>query len=101
MTRQLAPGDKAPDFSLPDHTGSVWRLSDALAAGPLVVFFYPKDDTPVCIVEVCTFRDQHDVFARRGVRVVGVSSDTVASHRSFAGRYELPYTLLADVGGKV
>jgi peroxiredoxin Q/BCP len=101
MTRQLAPGDKVPNFSLPDHNGTVWRLSEALANGPVVVFFYPKDDTPVCIVEACTFRDQHDVFAKRGVRVIGISSDTVASHKAFVGKYELPYTLLADGGGKV
>jgi peroxiredoxin Q/BCP len=101
MPRQLAPGDKAPDFSLPDHTGTAWRLSDALAHGPIVLFFYPKDDTPVCTVEACAFRDQHEVFAKRGARVVGVSSDSVASHKSFAGKHNLPYTLLADSGAKV
>jgi peroxiredoxin Q/BCP len=98
---QLAPGDRVPDFSLDDHLGRTWRLADALARGPLVLFFYPKDDTPVCIAEACAFRDQHEVFSRRGAQVVGVSSDGVASHRSFAGRYSLPYTLLADPGGSV
>jgi thioredoxin-dependent peroxiredoxin len=101
MARQLAPGDKAPDFSLSDHTGAVWRLSDALANGPIVLFFYPKDDTPICTAEACTFRDQHQIFAERGARVVGVSSDSVASHKAFAKKHELPYTLLADAGGKV
>src|SRR5262249_12428383 len=101
MAKQLAPGDRVPDFSLSDHTGAVWRLSDALARGPLVIFFYPKDDTPVCTVEACAFRDQHEIFAKRGVRVVGISSDSVASHKAFAGKHELPYTLLADVGAKV
>jgi len=98
---QLAPGDRVPDFTLDDHVGRAWHLADAIAKGPVVLFFYPKDDTPVCIAEVCAFRDQHEVFARRGAQVVGVSSDGVASHRSFAGRHELPYTLLADPGGRV
>lgn len=97
----MGPGDRVPDFTLDDHLGRPWRLADALARGPLVLFFYPKDDTPVCTVEVCAFRDQHEVFLRRGAQVVGVSSDGVASHRSFAGRHELPYTLLADPGGRV
>lgn len=97
----MGPGDRVPDFTLDDHLGRPWRLADALARGPLVLFFYPKDDTPVCTVEVCAFRDQHEVFSRRGAQVVGVSSDGVASHRSFAGRHELPYTLLADPGGRV
>lgn len=97
----MGPGDRVPDFTLDDHLGRPWRLADALARGPLVLFFYPKDDTPVCTVEVCAFRDQHEVFSRRGAQVVGVSSDGVASHRSFAGRHDLPYTLLADPGGRV
>jgi peroxiredoxin Q/BCP len=101
MTDPLKPGDKARDFSLSDHTGAEWRLSTALEKGPVVLFFYPKDDTPVCIVEACAFRDQHAIFLERGAQVVGVSSDGVASHKAFAGKYSLPYTLLADRGGDV
>jgi thioredoxin-dependent peroxiredoxin len=97
----LAIGDRVPDFSLPTHAGETWTLSESLKKGPIVLFFYPKDDTPICIVEACTFRDHHEVFARRGAQVVGVSSDDVASHVRFAGKHELPYTLLSDQGGRV
>jgi peroxiredoxin Q/BCP len=99
--KQLEPGARAPEFSLPTHTGATFRLTEALARGPVVLFFYPKDDTPVCIVEACTFRDQHELFVKKGAQVVGISSDGVASHERFAGKHQLPYTLLADEGGKV
>lgn len=96
MTRQLQPGDTAPDFTLTSHTGDPWTLSTALERGPVVLFFYPKNDTPVCVAEACNFRDRHEVFVGSGAQVVGVSRDTVESHKSFAGRYDLPYTLLSD-----
>lgn len=101
MARQLSPGDRAPDFTLPMHTGEEFALGEALARGPVVLFFYPKDDTPVCIAEACAFRDQHQVFSDRGATVVGVSSDDSASHERFARRHDLPFVLLADVGGVV
>ena len=101
MSRQLRAGDRVPEFTLRDQTGADWRLADALARGPVVLFFYPKDDTPVCIVEACAFRDQHQVFLDRGAQVVGVSTGEVESHQRFAGRYDLPYTLLADPGGEL
>lgn len=97
----LKAGDQAPSFSLRSHTGTDWDLKSALEKGPVVVFFYPKDDTPVCIVEVCTFRDRHNDFVGKGAEVVGISRDSLESHKSFAGRYELPYTLLSDPDGKV
>ncbi len=96
MARQLQPGDPAPDFTLTSHTGEPWTLSTALAHGPVVLFFYPKNDTPVCVAEACNFRDRHEVFIGSGAQVVGVSRDSVESHKSFAGRYDLPYTLLSD-----
>lgn len=99
--KQLEPGDSAPDFSLTSHTGDVWQLSAALKSGPVVLFFYPKNDTPVCIAEACSFRDSHEVFAKAGATVVGISRDRVDSHRSFAGRYDLPYTLLSDPDARV
>ncbi len=101
MAAQLSAGDAAPDFTLTAQDGSSFTLSDALAKGPVVVFFYPKDDTPVCIAEACAFRDRHEVFLSRGAQVVGVSRDPVSSHESFAGRHDLPYTLLSDTDGKV
>ncbi|MCA9639980.1 MAG: peroxiredoxin [Polyangiaceae bacterium] len=98
---QLEAGQQAPEFTLTTQAGERWTLSQQAAKGPVVLFFYPKNDTPVCIVEACSFRDQHEVFARLGAQVVGVSSDNVQSHGRFAGKHELPYTLLADEGGEV
>lgn len=100
-TKQLGVGDLAPRFVLPDQTGTPFDLHQALGSGPVVLFFYPKDDTPVCIAEACSFRDQHEVFLGRGAQIVGVSGDSVASHKSFAQRHDLPYRLLSDVGGSV
>jgi peroxiredoxin Q/BCP len=66
-----------------------------------VLFFYPKDDTPVCTREACSFRDEHEVFAKSGAQVVGVSSDSVSSHERFKTRHALPYTLLSDADGRL
>lgn len=96
---QLAPGDKIPDLTLPDQNGNSIRLSDLHSKGPLVVFFYPKDETAGCTKEACSFRDSHEVFSDAGATVVGISKDSVASHQQFAGRLKLPYTLLSDMDG--
>ncbi len=97
----LAVGDRAPDFTLPSAGGTSVTLSSLLAKGPVVLFFYPKDDTPGCTVEACRFRDSHEEFARAGATVVGVSSDSVQSHEHFAQKHKLPMTLLSDQGAKV
>ncbi|HEY8039411.1 MAG TPA: peroxiredoxin [Polyangiaceae bacterium] len=98
----LAVGDRAPDFTLPGGPdGTSVSLKDLLAKGPVVVFFYPKDDTPGCTVEACTFRDSYDAFSQAGAAVVGISSDSVASHDRFASKHKLPMTLLSDADGKV
>jgi peroxiredoxin Q/BCP len=97
----LAIGDKAPDFSLPSHDGKSVSLSELLGKSTVVLFFYPKDDTPGCTVEACTFRDQYDAFAEAGAVVLGVSSDSGESHQRFASKHKLPMTLLTDAGGKV
>jgi peroxiredoxin Q/BCP len=97
----LGVGDRAPDFSLPDQDGKTATLRDLLGTGCLVLYFYPKDDTPGCTAEACSFRDQHEVFAQAGACVVGVSSDDVDSHRRFADKYHLPFRLLADRGGEL
>ncbi len=93
-------GDRAPDFALEDADGTTVRLAD-LRGKPVVLYFYPKDDTPGCTKEACTFRDQYQDFQDAGARVLGVSSDSSASHRRFAARHRLPFTLLSDRGGKV
>ena len=86
---------QAPDFSLPDQTGSVRSLKD-FAGKWLVLYFYPKDDTPGCTTEACSFRDGRDVLQEMGAEVIGVSGDSVKSHAKFAKKYNLDFTLLAD-----
>jgi peroxiredoxin Q/BCP len=94
-------GDPAPDFTLPDAAGRPVRLSDFRGRSEVVLFFYPKDDSPVCSAEACSFRDSHEAFREAGAEVIGVSADSADSHRRFAGRLQLPYTLLSDRGGAV
>jgi thioredoxin-dependent peroxiredoxin len=89
-------GDPAPDFTLPSQDGTPVTLSDLTREGTVVLFFYPKDETPICTKEACAFRDSHEVFKDAGARVVGVSADSVSSHGSFARNHRLPYLLLSD-----
>ena len=88
-------GQKAPQFSLPDQDGKEWSLADH-AGSPVVLYFYPKDDSRGCTAQACDVRDHWSKFADLGVPVVGISPDDVASHRSFADKFALPHTLLAD-----
>ncbi len=97
----LVVGDKAPSFTLSSATGEPVTLSDVLGRRTVVLFFYPKDDTPGCTVEACTFRDQYEAFVEAGAEVIGISSDSQASHESFATKHQLPMTLLTDTDGKV
>jgi len=92
---KLKTGTPAPDFSLPDQNGKTHALSDYKGKW-LVVYFYPKDDTPGCTLEACNFRDNHSALAKLGAEVVGVSTDPVASHKKFEEKYELNFALLAD-----
>jgi len=91
----IEEGKPAPDFELQNDSGETVKLSD-LRGRPVVLYFYPKDDTPGCTTEACEFRDAYDVFRERGAEVLGVSPDDVASHEKFKTKYELPFTLLAD-----
>jgi peroxiredoxin Q/BCP len=91
----IEEGTAAPDFELTSDDGSTVKLSD-LRGKPVVLYFYPKDDTPGCTTEACEFRDAYDVFRERGAEVLGVSPDDVTSHEKFKTKYELPFTLLAD-----
>jgi thioredoxin-dependent peroxiredoxin len=88
-------GDAAPDFEARDAEGNTVRLSD-LRGQKVVLYFYPKDDTPGCTKEACSLRDGYSEFERRGIKVLGVSLDDEQSHRKFADKYQLPFTLLAD-----
>lgn len=96
----IPEGTEAPDFSLPDSNGKAVKLSD-FAGKTVVLYFYPKDDTPGCTTEACGFRDRTAEYEKRGAVVLGVSPDDSASHTKFAKKYKLPFTLLADVGAKV
>ena len=91
----IEAGKPAPDFELQSDTGETVKLSD-FRGRPIVLYFYPKDDTPGCTTEACEFRDAYDVFRERGAVVLGVSPDDVASHEKFKSKHELPFTLLAD-----
>ena len=88
-------GNPAPDFTLTSDSGERVKLSD-FRGKTVVLYFYPKDDTPGCTTEACEFRDAYDVFRDRGAEVLGVSPDDVTSHVKFKTKYELPFTLLAD-----
>jgi peroxiredoxin Q/BCP len=101
MARGVQVGDKAPDFTLPSQSGEPVRLHDRLGERVVVLYFYPKDNTPGCTAEACAFRDSHEVFTDAGAEVIGVSSDSVDRHAAFAGRHRLPFTLLSDKGGRV
>jgi thioredoxin-dependent peroxiredoxin len=94
-------GDQAPDFTLPAQSGDSVTLSDYLGKKIVVLYFYPKDNTRGCTAEACQFRDGYESFTEAGAEVIGVSSDSVDSHEKFSGRHELPFILLADVGGTV
>jgi thioredoxin-dependent peroxiredoxin len=93
-------GQPAPEFTLPDQNGGSVSLS-SLKGGWVVVYFYPKDDTPGCTAESCSFRDSFEEFTDAGAKVVGISSDSVESHKAFATKHNLPFTLLADTDGSV
>ena len=91
----LKEGTKAPAFTLPDKDGNEVSLQDFLGH-KVVLYFYPKDSTPGCTRQACGFRDAYADYERMGVTVIGISRDSVKSHQNFAGKYELPFILLAD-----
>ena len=98
---KVSVGDVAPDFTLPDQSGAPVRLGDLVGRKTVVLYFYPKDDTPGCTIEARAFRDSYEEFSAQGAQVVGVSSDSVRSHRRFAQRHDLPFLLLSDADGAV
>jgi len=96
----IPAGIPAPDFALQDDTGQSRSLSD-YRGQPLVLYFYPKDDTPGCTTEACNFRDDYSAYQQTGVTILGVSPDTVKSHVKFKAKFGLPFPLLADLDHKV
>jgi thioredoxin-dependent peroxiredoxin len=93
--------DKAPDFTLPSQMGDKVTISEYFGKKNIVLYFYPKDETAGCTKEACTFRDNYEELANLGAEVLGVSGQSVESHKSFATHYGLPFILLADVDNKV
>lgn len=97
----LGLGEKAPSFVLKNQNGEAVEMSDYLGKQPLVIYFYPKNFTPGCVAEACSFRDSFEDFKDAGAVVFGISNDSVASHARFAKKYKLPFPVLSDKGGKI
>jgi thioredoxin-dependent peroxiredoxin len=97
----LKAGDKAPLFEGKDQDGKIWRLKDSLGKKHVLLYFYPKDDTPGCTRQACGLRDEMSGLESGNVQVVGVSFDSAESHREFISKYELNFPLLADTEGKI
>lgn len=91
----LKPGDKAPDFEIQNESGNIAKLSD-YRGSKLVLFFYPRDNTPTCTKEACNLRDNYQSFKDLGYEILGISSDNSKSHQKFIAKHELPFSLLAD-----
>jgi thioredoxin-dependent peroxiredoxin len=96
----LAVGTKAPDFNVKDTDGNTVTLS-GLAGKKVVMYFYPKDDTPGCTKQACSFRDNYAVYQDKGIVILGVSKDDESSHQAFAKKFNLPFPLLADIKGDI
>jgi peroxiredoxin Q/BCP len=96
----LIIGDKIPSFTSMDSKGDSFDIIEYIGR-PLVIYFYPKDDTPGCTIQACTFRDNYEDFKALGAEVIGISSDGLKSHQKFASRYKLPFILLSDFDKKI
>ncbi len=96
----LKVGDKAPDFELEDQDGRKIKLLQWKGTSSLILYFYPKDDTPGCTAQSCSFRDHYEELQKLDVKIVGVSSDSTESHKRFVEKYKLPFTLLSDPKGE-
>ncbi len=97
----LQIGDKIPNFTAKDTNDNDFDSTTIVGQKPVVIYFYPKDNTPGCTAQACSFRDQYEDFTDLGADVIGISGDTVASHEKFAKRYKLPFLLLSDNSGKL
>jgi peroxiredoxin Q/BCP len=97
----LKIGDKIPNFKAKDSYGNDFDSQDIIGIKPLVIYFYPKDNTPGCTAQACSFRDQYEDFTDQGAEVIGISSDSVVSHQKFSNQYKLPFILLSDSDKKI
>jgi peroxiredoxin len=100
MSKGPQVGDPAPDFTLPSTSGEI-TLSARLATGPVLLVFYPGDDTPVCTRQLCNYRDNLDMFAELDIQVVAINPQSESSHGKFASKHDLPFPLVSDAGGTV
>jgi peroxiredoxin Q/BCP len=101
MKKPIKEGDVMPAFSLLNQEGTSFDLQTVLGKKPMVIYFYPKDDTPGCTQEACSFRDMFTDFEEAGAVVIGISADTPEKHRAFAEKYRLPFVLLSDTRNRV
>lgn len=99
--KALSIGSTIPSFALKNQSGSLFDINSVIGKKKLVIYFYPKDDSPNCTKEACSFRDQYEVFKQANALVIGISSQSVESHKSFSEKYHLSYTLLSDEDNKV
>jgi peroxiredoxin Q/BCP len=97
----LKVGDKIQNFAAIDTNGDTFHSDTIVGKKPVVIYFYPKDDTPGCTIQACTFRDKYEDFKALGAEVIGISSDGLKSHQKFASRYKLPFILLSDFDKKI
>lgn len=97
----LRVGDKIPNFAAIDTNGDLFDGNEIIGKKPLVIYFYPKDDTPVCTAQACSFRDQYEDFKNLGAEVIGISGDSLKSHVAFANKHHLPFILLSDFDNKI
>lgn len=97
----LKIGDKTPNFKAIDTDGNLFDSNDIIGKKPVIIYFYPKDNTRVCTEQACSFRDQYEAFKTLGAEVIGISSDSLKSHKEFASRYKLPFILLSDSDKKL
>jgi thioredoxin-dependent peroxiredoxin len=98
---RIEKGSKIPTFTLPDQNGKTINIEDYIGKKNLVIYFYPKNDTPGCTAEACSFRDQFEDLRDAGAEIIGISSDSIQSHKQFAEKHRLPFILLSDAGKKV
>ncbi len=98
---EIKIGSSIPAFILPDQNGNLFDISSVLGKKNLVIYFYPKDDSPGCTAQACSFRDQYEVFKEADALIIGISGQSVESHKEFAEKHRLTFTLLSDEGNKI
>jgi peroxiredoxin Q/BCP len=98
---ELKVGDKVPNFTAKDTNGNDFESATIIGHKPMVIYFYPKDNTPGCTAQACSFRDQYEDFKDLGAEVIGISSDSILSHQKFTQQYKLPFILLSDTDKKI